>query len=169
MCLVGVLDTAVVTTTNVNANNNSSSSTSNSLGKLVSSASSAASSPSSSSASPSGVKVESRPAFRSQIVVVDVNKPSRYVDSFCLQRAVVTCMTAVPGVFTSDALKVHRDLSSVDRHPNFCHLLLKELAVVAKSKSTMPGQSSRDGGSHRISKNPTSGTATPLSFGTEHQ
>ncbi|KAM3172095.1 hypothetical protein ACTXT7_015260 [Hymenolepis weldensis] len=80
MCLVGVVDTTV------------SNNTFNSRGKLT---------PSSSS-SPSGVKVESRPSFRSQIVVVDVNKPSRYVDSFCLQRAVVTCMAAVPGAKGSD-------------------------------------------------------------------
>ncbi|KAM7534636.1 hypothetical protein Aperf_G00000113930 [Anoplocephala perfoliata] len=81
MCLVGVVGTAVVTATKVDP---------------------AAGVPSSSSSPSSGVKVECRPSFRSQVVVVDVNKPSRYVDSFCLQRSVVACMATIPGAKERD-------------------------------------------------------------------
>ena len=42
--------------------------------------------------------IKSRPALRSQVVVVDANEPSRYVNSFMLrQSSVVTCITAIPG------------------------------------------------------------------------
>ncbi|KAL5102816.1 JNK-interacting protein 3 [Taenia crassiceps] len=41
--------------------------------------------------------IECKPPFCSQVVVLDANAPSRYVDSFFLRRTVVTCMAAVPG------------------------------------------------------------------------
>ncbi|KAL5961851.1 C-Jun-amino-terminal kinase-interacting protein 4 [Taenia solium] len=72
MCLVGVSDTAALAAANDNA------------GVVTSSA------------------VESKPAFCSQVVVLDTNAPSRYVDSFFLRRSVVTCMAAVPGAKTLD-------------------------------------------------------------------
>ncbi|VDK22651.1 unnamed protein product [Taenia asiatica] len=72
MCLVGVSDTAALAAANNNA------------GVVTSSA------------------VESKPAFCSQVVVLDTNAPSRYVDSFFLRHSVVTCMAAVPGAKTLD-------------------------------------------------------------------
>ena len=42
--------------------------------------------------------IESRPALRSQVVVVDANEPSRFVNSFTLRPScVVTCISAIPG------------------------------------------------------------------------
>ncbi|VDM17586.1 unnamed protein product [Hydatigera taeniaeformis] len=67
VCLVGVSDTAALSSANGTA------------GTVTSS------------------NVASKPAFCSQIVVLDTNAPSRYVDSFFLRRSAVTCMSAIPG------------------------------------------------------------------------
>nr|CDS23935.1 jnk:sapk associated protein [Echinococcus granulosus] len=81
-CLVGVSDTATLTTTNSSA-------------EVVASSA-----------------VDSKPSLCSQVVVVDANAPSRYVDSFFLRRSIVTCMAAVPGAKKLD-YEVLRLLNSI--------------------------------------------------------